>query len=253
MARTMVALKENQSVGDPVLAELPEEYSWLEGNQGYVVCAFYTPNYLAQVSSLKRSLEALGISHFLKRYERLGSWEATTRLKPAFLGYCLNKFKGKDVLYLDADAVVRRPVSFFDNVKTDLCLLFHPTRVGKKHCLRIAAGTVFCRNTPGGRRFAELWKAQEAKSKPLTVDEDMIYMAFSELKGISITVLPPEYSKIFDSPGTDPVIEHFQASRHQFKWSRFLRRLRQIGMVVASVLLGFLIWWLSQNVMVVWR
>ena len=83
----------------PVLAKmrssLEEEYAWLEGGQPYVACAFYTPNYIEQITSLKRSLEAQGINHFFKRYQRGATWEATTRLKPVFVDYALKKFPEK--------------------------------------------------------------------------------------------------------------------------------------------------------------
>lgn len=254
MAQPLVALKENQGSEVDELVELPEEFHWLEGKQSYIVCGFYTPNYLAQITSMKRSLEKMGINHFVKRYERLDTWEATTRLKPVFIDYCLKKFPDHDILYLDADAVVRKPLSFFDTVTTDVCMAFHPIVQNRKHYLRISAGTVFCRNTEGGRRFAELWKAQESKAKPFTVDEDMIYMAFSDMKGISITIVPPEYYKIYDRSGVDPVIEHFQASRYQFKWPRFFRRARQIATVVTAIIVAvFLIWWLPGKIDITWR
>lgn len=216
------------------LATLPEEYSWLGGGQSYVACAFYTPNYLPQITSLKRSLEAHSISHFLKRYERLATWEQTTRLKPVFVDYCLKKFPDKDILYLDADAVVRKPLVFFDGVTADISMLFHAHKQGNMHYLRISGGTVFVRNTPGGRRFAELWKDAEKECSWLTLDEDMIYMAFRDMAGISIAVLPPNYYKIFDKPGMEPVIEHFQASREQFKWRRLIRKGKRIGKVLLA-------------------
>lgn len=215
---------------------LPKEYTWLEGGQSYVVCAFYTPNYLPQLLSLKRSLEAHGINHFFKRYERLPTWEQNTRLKPVFVDYCLGHFPNKDILYLDADAVVRKPLDFFSNVSADVSLLFHPKKLGSTHFLRISAGTVFIRNTEGGRRFAQLWKGAESRCSRLTLDEDMVYMAFEDLAGVSIAVLPPSYYKIFDKPGEEPVIEHFQASRGQFKWRRVIRKARRIARVVAVVI-----------------
>jgi hypothetical protein len=230
------------------LAELPDEYLWLEGGQPYVACAFYTPNYLEQVLSLKASLEKLGINHYFKRYERGPTWEATTRLKPVFVHHALERFPDKDVLYLDADAVVRRPLTLFDDVTTDMAILFHHVRAGGTNYLRISAGTVFVRNTEGGRRFATLWKDAEGQCGPLTLDEDMIYMAFTDMAGVSITVLPPAYVKIFDKPGEQPVIEHFQASRTQFKWRRLIRKARRVGLIVGGVALVALLWWLSEHI-----
>ncbi len=228
-------------------ARLPEEYAWLQGDQSFVACAFYTPNYLEQVLSLKASLERLGINHYFRRYERGATWEATTRLKPVFVHHALERFPDKDVLYLDADAVVRRPLDFFDTVATDVSILFHHVRAGGTNYLRISAGTVFVRNTDGGRRFATLWKEAEQHCGPLTLDEDMIYMAFTDMAGISITVLPPSYVKIFDKPGEMPVIEHFQASRSQFKWRRLIRKARRAGLIVAGAAVAGLAWWLSQH------
>jgi len=225
--------------------ELPEEYARLDGKQSYIVCAFYTPNYLPQITQLKLSLEEQGLSHFLKRYERAQTWEATTRIKPVFVDHCLAKFPDKDILYLDADAVVRKPLTFLDGITTDIGMLLHPhQRKGRWH-LRLSAGTLFLRNTEGGRRFARLWKEAEAKAGPLTVDEDMIYMALRGFEGITLTLLPYSYYKIFDARGPDPVIEHFQASRTQFKWSRSLKVLRRwaigAGIAAAAAALALLV------------
>ena len=226
---------------------LPEEYAWLDGGQSYVACAFYTPNYLPQILSLKASLEKVGINHYFKRYERGPTWEQTTRLKPVFVQHALQKFSNKSVLYLDADAVVRRPLVFFDTVETDMAILFHHVKASGHNYLRISAGTVFIRNTEGGQKFARLWKEAEQYCGRLTLDEDMIYMAFSDMAGVSITVLPPSYVKIFDKPGEEPVIEHFQASRSQFKWRRLIRKMRRLGVIGGGTAAILLIWWLTQH------
>jgi hypothetical protein len=137
--------------------------------------------------------------------------------------------------------VVRKPLAAFANMTSDVTMLFHPTKANGKWYLRISAGTVAVRNTPGGRRFAQLWKAGEAKATLATVDEDMVYMAFADMAGISITVLPPDYYKIFDAPGLDPTIEHFQASRGQFKIRKSIRRTLQLaGWTAGALVLGYL-------------
>jgi hypothetical protein len=150
---------------EPSSEQLAEEALSLNGGQRYVVCAFYTPNYLEQVLSLKASLDALGLNYFLKRYERAATWEATTRIKPVFVDHCMTRFPQHDVLYLDADAVVRKVPTFFDTVTSDVCLLFNAVKPAKTHFIRIAAGTLLVRNTEGGRRFARAWKAEEALTK----------------------------------------------------------------------------------------
>ena len=250
MAQTAHIADRQYVGGAPVpLVELPEEYLWREGGQPYVVCAFYTPNYLPQVSSLKASLEAQGINHYLKRYEPRGGWEANTRMKPVFVAHCLERFPGTDIVYLDADAVVRKPLEAFQNMTSDVTMLFHPTFEYGRWYLRISAGTLAVRNTEGGRKFARLWAAGEAKANKTTVDEDMVYMAFADLAGVSITVLPPDYYKIYDAPGLEPTIEHFQASRSQSKIRKNRRRALQIaGWTLLGIGVAAAIWSVARAV-----
>jgi hypothetical protein len=246
---SIAAAQPNQASSlSATLAPLPAEYLWTEGGQPYIVCAFYTPNYLPQIRSLKASLDLHKINHFLKCYEPRGGWEANTRLKPVFVSYCLDKFAGTDIVYLDADAVVRKPLAAFATMTSDVTMLFHPTKANGKWYLRISAGTVAIRNTPGGRKFAQLWAAGESKATTATVDEDLVYMAFADMAGVSITVLPPDYYKIFDAPGSDPTIEHFQASRSQFKIRKTLRRaLQLVGWTVGALVLAYGLWRLTRG------
>ena len=149
-------------VNEHAQQNLPDEYSWLGGGQSYVVCAFYTPDYLAHALELRQSLESFGISHFLKRYERSAGWEAATRIKPSFIEYCLARLQPRHVLYIDADAAVRQPLSFLDEITTDVALSFEfKAREKEQPRLRIVPGTIYVRNTPGGRRFAEAWREAE--------------------------------------------------------------------------------------------
>ena len=227
---------------------LPEEYEWLEGGQSYVACAFYTPNYLPQLLSLKASLEAHGINHYFKLYERAATWEATTRIKAAFVQHCLKKFPDRDVLYVDADAIVRKKPEFLDTVKTDLSLLFHPVKARRHPMMRVSLGTFFVRNTPGGRQFADLWASQESNAKLMTCDDDMIIAVFDKLTGVSITVLPATYYKVFDQPGEDPVFEHFQASRGEVKIRNTVRKiLQKAGWGLGALVLAYIAWRLSRG------
>jgi hypothetical protein len=232
---------------------LSEEVLWLGGGQTYCVCAFYTPNYLPQILSLKASVEALGLNYYFKRYEPRGGWEANTRIKAEFVAHALGRVPKHDVVYLDADAIVRQPLTLFETAAADVVMLFDHRRRQKLNVLRIAAGTLLVRNTDGGRRFASRWAGEAAKASALDLDEDLIYRMFPTLEGVTFAVLPRPYSKIFDAPGVDPVVEHFQASRGQFKWRRAMRRARQAALIASGVGLAVLIWWLSRRLSISWR
>lgn len=232
---------------------LPEEYTWLEGGQPYCVCAFYTPSYLPQILSLKASVEALGLNHYFKCYEPRGGWEANTRIKAEFVAHALQRLPGLDVVYLDADAIVRQPLRLFETAQADVVMLFDHRRRQKLNVLRIAAGTLLVRNTPGGRAFAGRWAQEARNAGRFDLDEDLIYRMFPTLEGVTFAVLPRAYSKIFDAPGVDPVVEHFQASRGQFKWRKAMRRARQIVTIAAGIALVVGLWWLSRKVSISWR
>lgn len=150
----------------------------------------------------------------------------------------MKKFPGQDVLYLDADAVVRRPLGFFDHVTADVSFLLAPKRKHNRNYLRLSAGTVFIRATPGGHRFVEVWESANSQSTVLMHDEDMLHRVFPKLAGISIALLPVEYAKIFDEPCENTAIEQFQASRGQLKPSYALRKARKIALVGAAALIG---------------
>jgi hypothetical protein len=232
---------------------LPEEILWLDGGQRYCVCAFYTPNYLPQILSLKASVEALGINHYFKCYQPRGGWEANTRIKAEFVAHALRRVASHDVAYLDADSIVRKPLVLFDKPAADVTILFHNRKKYKLEMLRIAAGTLLVRNTPGGRAFADAWAGEAAKARPIDVDEDLIYRLMPTLEGVSYAALPRSYYKIFDADGVEPVVEHFQASRGQFKWRKTFRRIRQIGTIVGGIALVVLLWWIATRLRISWR
>lgn len=216
---------------------LPDEYRRLLRKQPFVVCAFYTPNYLPQILALKHSLEKHDLNHFLKLYPSQPTWEATTRLKAPFLLDCMTHFPNTNILYLDADAVVKKPPTHLNDITTDIALCVFNKPIKGKHCLQLSGGTVYIRNTEGARRFVSAWAAASKTCKSTATDEDAIHMAFSNLDTITISVLPPAFYKVFDNARMpDPIIEHFQASRSQIKHSKRLRSLKRYSIIAVSFL-----------------
>ncbi len=234
LADTAIGLRQTATAAPAV------ELTWLAGGQSYIVCAFYTPSYEDNVLRLKASLDRLGINHHIVRCKPRATWEATTRLKPGFIVDCLDRFPNFDIVYIDADAVVHKVPKFFETVSTDVAMLFSPLTAKGRRRLSLASGTLLVRNTAGGRRFGVTWRDEEARNGPLSLDEDLLYGAFPLLEGVTFTALPRAYSKIFDSPGSEVVIEHFQASRDQLKLSGLMRRAKRAGRVIGFAALTVL-------------
>lgn len=225
---------------------LAHEHAWLEGGQDYVVCAFYTPDYLDHVLQLKRSLERLSINHFLKRYEAAESWEIATRIKSAFVEYCLATLQPRHVLYVDADAAVRQSLRLLDVITTDLAVkieLIDDRRV------RIVPGTLFVRNTPAARRLVAEWRAAIDSCAARATDGDLLHRALGRTEGLTLTLLPDTYAIVTGESSAPPVIEHFRVSRELVRSRRTKRRTRR-ALAVASVLSAMTAaWFLAATVM----
>jgi hypothetical protein len=204
------------------------EYCWLDGGQDYVVCAFYTPDYAAHATQLRHSLEALGINHFLKLYESAGSWEANTRIKPRFIAHCLAQLQPKHVLCVDADAVVRQPLQLLDEITTDIAICIKSVQ----QYLYVNVGTIYVRNTTGGRRFVEEWVKAGKKAGRFTVDSQLLHRVFGNSPGFSLTILPSSYRTISDAAPVGTVIQHFQVSRHRM--GRLASLMRKALRLIAS-------------------
>lgn len=208
--------------------DLAPDYSWLDGGQSYIVCAYYTPDYLVHAVKLKRSLEALRVNHFLKRFEPSGGWAAGTRIKPAFLEECLSRFHPKHILYVDADAEVQKPLTALDCVTSDIAMCFIPV---EKH-VRLSVGTIYVRNTEGGRRFLANWRSEGAKAPPAATDSEAMHKVFSQTPGLTIEILPQSYIGRDDEAET--VVQHFSVSRSKRKHiKRRRRRLKFLGSIAA--------------------
>jgi hypothetical protein len=205
----------------------------------YLVCAYYTDAYRSEVESLVKSLEALNIPHFVKHYASRGFWEANTRIKPEFLLDCLSRFPDKNIVYLDADSVVRSNPALFENFDGDLAVYVAEAGAGYSH--KYLTGTIFLRNSAAVRGFVQSW-VDAQKGARVEVDQDSFETAVSGSPNLRLQPLPAGYTKIFDRAdmGGEVVIEHFQASRKRLKLSKLLKRLRNVLLfaLLAAVVCG---------------
>lgn len=208
-----------------------------EASAPFIACAFYTDGYAAEAAQLEKSLAATDTPHFIRRYDSRGFWEANTRIKPEFLRDCLARFPDRDIVYLDADAVVRSRMELFYDFAGDLGVFHAPSEGGYSH--RYLTGTLYLRNAPAVRAFVERWIAAQAGSV-LAVDQDSFEAALGEPGELDIRPLPASYVKIFDRGSETAVIEHFQASRKRVKLQRTLKRARNT--LLAITLLALVAW-----------
>ena len=204
---------------EPSLAHTVDSTSSLSD---LIIVAYYTINtpYEDEAKKLIRSLNKLGLNHDVVGVPNLGNWQANTRFKAGFMTDMLNKHQGKNLLYIDSDAIVHSRPVLFENYNADIAVRWQDFRWRQNECL---SGTIFMANNDKTRELCSRWqKINRSEGPNATTFEQwnlgsVIKQMESEGKLITKN-LPPEYTMIFDSmramyPDIVPVIEHFQASR----------------------------------------
>lgn len=177
--------------------------------------------YEREVVRLKASCEACGVPLRIYFFDNLGSWRANLNFKSQSIMDAMAEFPGKNIVFIDADAVVRSYPTMFDELSerrvSDIAV----------HYLRgveLLSGTLWIANTEEGARVVREWHRQAEAHPELRhqVCLQRVVAAYEKRGLVRVYRLPIEYTCIFDHPlrrGKVAVIEHFQASR------RYRRRL----------------------------
>ena len=190
--------------------------------KGIVFVAYYTFNtpYEAEAVKLKESLKKLDLLYDIVPIPSVGNWQDNTRYKAKFLQQMLLKHKGKNLVYIDVDAIVHSIPIHFKDYTCDIGIRYQDFRWRKNECL---SGTIFLANNDKVMKVCEEWEKINIKerSNRQNLEQWNLGSAINVMKNtlnLKVQNLPPEYTFIFDSmkvmyPSVKPVIEHFQASR----------------------------------------
>ena len=217
----------------------PLFFTNMAATDSFVVCCFYTDSYRDHALSLKKSLDDFGLNYHFKQVDDAGYWEANTRIKPHFILECLQQFPNKNVLYLDADALVKKPLDYFNHITADVAFYKTKGMPGMSH--DYLASTMFFNNTPNTVSLVKQWITEQEDGKRTQVDQDSLDDAMNKLsETVTVEPLNPGYIKIFDKDYDGEVyIEQYQASRGQTKLKRQKIRMRNrlIGAIALLVIL----------------
>ena len=220
-------------------ASTPLFFEKINAPDNFIVCCFYTDSYRSHALNLKQSLDEFNLNYYFKEVEDAGYWEANTRIKPHFILECLKKFPNKNVLYLDADAIVKKPLDYFNRITADVA--FYKTKgiPGMSH--DYLASTMFFSNTDNTIALVEQWIAEQVDGKQTQVDQDSLDAAMDKLGNtLTVEALNPGYIKIFDKDYDGEVyIEQYQASRGHTKLKRQkIRQRNKIAIITALIIIA---------------
>lgn len=220
-------------------ASTPLFFEKINAPDSFIVCCFYTDSYRSHALNLKESLDKFNLNYYFKEVEDAGYWEANTRIKPHFILESLKKFPNKNILYLDADALVKKPLDYFNTIDADVAFYKTKGLPGMSH--DYLASTMFFSNTANTMVLVEQWITEQVDGKQTQVDQDSLDVAMEKL-GDTLTVeaLNPGYIKIFDKDyDGDIYIEQYQASRGHTKLKRQkIRQRNKIAIITALIIIA---------------
>ena len=193
---------------------------------GPIYVSYYTPDYADCAAKLKASLDQFGLHHELMPVKDLGRWDLNCTGKAACMRIMLNAHQCP-VVWIDSDAIVRRPPELFDRLADENKIDVAVCRWKRLNSMRrpeVLSGTVYVGNTDGGRRLLDKWDA-ECKAHPQRWDQVSLEVSLGACD-LRIEWLPVEYTFISDIhrweyPNASPVVEHYQRSR--------IRKAREIS------------------------
>lgn len=223
------------------------------------ICCFHTGDYTPLATRLLDSCKQFGLPYHAEAIEDFGSWARNTAYKPRFLLSMLERFPTENIVYLDADAIIRQYPELFERIEGDVALHFTSRidpvryRLGRllgqpkqrRYSHKVLTGTIFLRNTASSRSFIKAW-IEEAGNMPGREDQDSAERAIDISASTVFSQLPFSYVHIHDHPGEGVVIEHFQASRQfnapERRRKRQRRRIARILFVFSAVLASATAW-----------
>lgn len=177
-----------------------------------VITSFYTKNtgYEAQAEYLKASLRRFNYDNHIEGVPDRGDWHKNVYQKPSFIMRMMRKFPNRPIVFVDADAIIRKNPVLFNDFDCDIACHFFQDK-------ELLSGTLYFGNTKGSRYIVRKWLDENRFHPTQHMPQKNLRIAFDKYKDkIKWEKLPSEYCRIYDSRMPmkgDPVIEHFQLSR----------------------------------------
>jgi hypothetical protein len=165
-----------------------------------LIVSFYTRDYLEHAHRLSRSCRDFGYRYWIEAFSDTGSWVRNCARKGDLVWRALAS-TNEPVLWLDADAEIKRPLDLFDGLDTDFAV-YRAEHAGPKH--RFRSGTVWINSTRGGYSLAGDW-AELCQEIPGKWDQEHLYHAWKANQDDVLTHwLPLSYCQRFDEAAGVP-------------------------------------------------
>lgn len=165
--------------------------------------------YERHAAGLVETLERFGLPYEVERHHNAGEWVRNCAAKAEFVLHKIQSNPGRPIVWIDADARVRRYPELLMAIDADFAGHWLDER-------QLCSGTVYFGGTENAERLAAEW-AKRCRAAPTQWDQQHLDDAIAATPGLSVIRLPEGYVRIFDRTNPMPpheiFIEHLQASR----------------------------------------
>lgn len=186
------------------------------------IISFYTQDtpYEENMKVLWESLKKYDLDFCLRGYEDRGSWEENCGIKPEFIKYCLDRFKGEDLLYIDIDAeIISEPKLEYFKDKEDpmFCLMQWDIEYEGKTFkdYELLSGSIYLPNNKLSHNIIDKWIYSQRVNK--NEWDQKVLQEILPFFVKNVRILPYEYCYVLphmkDFKNVKPIIKHHQASR----------------------------------------
>jgi len=165
--------------------------------------------YLTAVKKLIETMNKFNIDYRVYEIQDRGSWNENTDQKAEIILQAMEDYPDKNIVWLDADAVVMAEPILFNMLDCDIAYY----RCERLKELR--SGTLFIKNTYEMKLLVLSWiKLNQSNN----IWEQRNLNSLLKNRDVKKSVLPVEYCTIYDNKhdlknSGNPVIVHYQASR----------------------------------------
>jgi len=177
----------------------------------YIIISMYTPDevYFEAQKKLVESLNQFKLFYKIYEIEDKGNWHLNTNQKAETILKAMQEFPDLNIVWIDADALVKKKPTLFSRIKKDIGYYRLPNRNNE-----LLSGTLFLKNSYDMQILVSSWINQNNSSE--LWEQKNLDSVLKNNPQISVFELPASYCKIFDNSfqkDAEDIIVHYQASR----------------------------------------
>ena len=154
-----------------------------------IVVSFYTNDvYMRYAAGLKKSCESFGMPCEIDQLADLGGWQKNVLQKPAFVRRKMEAHPGEDILWLDADCIVRSMPELLAGLSCDVAAY------SARYPGDVWGSTVLFKATDLAKEVVSNWEAR-VKQKPDWQDNLSLKFAIAiDTPAATLVPLPLSYT-----------------------------------------------------------